>query len=131
AGGRTVAGALVRAGMKRTRAVFQLWNPSFRPDQARIDGRPPELLLVSTMQMHSRLAYQAIRDAWQLGDERPLILVGGPKAFHEPYHFWPLQTPGGPVAPDAAVTGEAFILLDLLHLLMDYRRPGEHIRRAF
>jgi radical SAM superfamily enzyme YgiQ (UPF0313 family) len=131
AGARTVAGSLVQAGMSRTRAVFQLWNPNFRPDRARIDGRPPELLLISTMQMHSRLAYQAVRDAWNLGDHRPLILVGGPKAFHEPYHFWPLATPRGPVAPDAAVTGETFILLDLLRVLMDYRRPGEHIRQAF
>jgi hypothetical protein len=83
------------------------------------------------MQMHARLAYQAVRDAWELGDNRPLILVGGPKVFHEPYHFWPLHTPRGPVAPDAAVTGEAYVLLDLLNLLMDFRRPGEPIRFAF
>src|SRR5207253_299464 len=114
-----------------TRTVFQLWNPNFRPSRARLGGRPPQLLLVSAMQMHSAQAYTAVRDAWQLGEERPLILVGGPKAFHEPYHFWPLPTPGEPVGPDAAVTGEAYILLDLLNLLTDFHRPGEHVRRAF
>ena len=131
AGPRTVAGALVRAGLGRTRAVFQLWNPNFRPSQARLDGRPPQLLLLSSMQIHTRQAYQALRDAWELGDERPLILVGGPKAFHEPFHYWSRPTPRGPVAPDAAVTGEVYILLELLDLLMDYHRPGEHIRKAF
>jgi radical SAM superfamily enzyme YgiQ (UPF0313 family) len=131
AGARAVAGALVAAGLTRTRAVFQLWNPNFRPSQARLDGRPPQLLLISAMQMHSRQAYRAVRDAWELGDDRPLILVGGPKAFHEPYHFWPLETERGPVAPDVAVTGEAYVLLELLDLLTDYHRPGEHIRRAF
>ena len=131
AGARTVAGALTRAGLGRTRAVFQLWNPNFRPSRARLDGRPPQLLLLSSMQMHSRQAYRALQDAWELGDERPLILVGGPKAFHEPYHYWSVPTPRGPVAPDAAVTGEVYILLDLLHLLMDHHRPGEHIRKAF
>jgi radical SAM superfamily enzyme YgiQ (UPF0313 family) len=131
AGGRTVAGALAQAGFARTRAVFQLWNPNFRPSQARLDGQPPQLLLISTMHMHSRQAYQAIRDAWELGDARPLILVGGPIAFHQPYHFWPVATRRGPVAPDVAVTGEAYILLELLSLLMDHHRPGEHIRMAF
>jgi radical SAM superfamily enzyme YgiQ (UPF0313 family) len=131
AGARTVAGTLVNAGFSRTRAVFQLWNPNFRPSAARIDGRPPQILLISAMQIHSHMAYAAVRDAWTMGEDRPLILVGGPKSYHEPYHYWPLQTPQGPVAPDAAVTGEAYILLDLLDRLMDYHRTGEHIRKAF
>jgi radical SAM superfamily enzyme YgiQ (UPF0313 family) len=131
AGGRTVAGALTQAGFSRTRAVFELWNPHFRPSQARLDGQPPQLLLISSMQMHAGQAYRAVVDAWELGDERPLILVGGPKAFVEPYHFWTLPSRHGPVAPDAAVTGEVFILLDLLNVLMDFHRPGEHLRHAF
>ena len=89
------------------------------------------MLLVSTMQMHAAKAYEAVADAWALGDERPLIICGGPKAFHEPYHFWDIPTPVGPGGADAAVTGEAFILLDLLNVIMDYHRSGEHIRRAF
>src|SRR5262249_56597009 len=113
------------------RAVFQLWNPRFRPSRARLDGRPPQLLLVSAMQMHSAQAYRAVADAWELGDERPLIVVGGPKAFHEPYHFWPLPSRRGPVAPDVAVTGEAFVLLELLNVLMSFHRRGQPLRLAF
>ena len=41
AGARSIAGTLYQAGFTRTRAVFQLWNPNFRPSHARIDGRPP------------------------------------------------------------------------------------------
>ncbi len=131
AGGRAVAGALVQAGFQRTRAVFQLWNPNFRPSQARYDGRPIQLLLVSAMQIHGEAAYAAIRDAWTMGEDRPLIIAGGPKAHYEPYHFWPLATPKGPVGPDVVCTGESFVLLDLLRVLTGFHRPGRHIRQAF
>lgn len=131
AGGRTIAGALLQAGFERTRAVFQLWNTRFRPSQARIDGRPVQLLLVSSMQIHSESAYAAVADAWMMGDERPLIIAGGPKAIYEPYHFWPIDTPRGSVAPDVVCTGEAYVLLELLAVLMAHRRQGEHLRQAF
>jgi len=132
AGARTIAGALYQAGFVRTRAVFQLWNPNFRPSQARFDAKAPELLLLSTMQMHAERAYEAVRDAWTMGEDRPLILVGGPKAPHEPHHFWPLRgRHGQAIAPDAVITGEAYILLDLLNLLMGYRGNGRSMRAAF
>ncbi len=89
AGASAVANAVHQAGFTRTRAVFQLWNPRFKASRARIDGRPLEMLLVSSMQIHSRRAYEAIGDAYALGPERPLIIAGGPKAVYEPYHFWP------------------------------------------
>src|SRR3954471_1230665 len=120
-GARNVAGALYQAGFTNTRAVFQLWTPNFRPSQARLGGKPLEMFMVSTMQMHTQMAFDAIRDAWRMGDHRPLILVGGPKTFHEPYHFWPIPTRDGCVAPDAVVTGESFILLDLLNVLVQVR----------
>ena len=88
AGAVSVAAALHQAGFSRTRAVFQLWNPRFRPSAARIDGRAPQIFLVSSMQIHSRCAQDLIRDAWTMGDDRPLIVVGGPKAVYEPYHYW-------------------------------------------
>jgi radical SAM superfamily enzyme YgiQ (UPF0313 family) len=131
AGARVIAGALHQAGFARTRAVFQLWNPNVQPSAARIDGRPIQLLLLSTMQMHSQMAFAAIRDAWRMGADRPLILVGGPKTYHEPYHFWPMQTPTGAGGPDAVVTGEAYVLLDLLNTLMPFHRAGESLLRAF
>lgn len=131
-GARAVAGALHQAGFARTRAVFQLWNPNFRPSQARIDGRSIQLLLLSTMQIHTARAHTAIRDAWTMGEDRPLIVVGGPKAVHEPYGFWPMSGPHGePIGPDVVVTGEAYVLLDLLRVLMGFHRKGEPLRRAF
>ncbi len=131
AGARTIAGALHQAGFARTRAVFQLWNPNFRPSRARIDGRPAQMLLISSMQIHSRPAYDAIREAWTMGADRPLIIAGGPKAVYEPYDFWAIPGPGGRVAPDVVVTGECYVLLDLLNVLVQHRGPGESMRAAF
>src|SRR5437867_4184771 len=59
AASRILAAALWKAGFTRTRAVFQHWNPNFRPSHARIDGRAPQLLLLSSMQMHALRAYDA------------------------------------------------------------------------
>lgn len=131
AGARVIAGALRQAGFAQTRAVFQLWNPNFRASEARLNGRPPQILLLSSMQLHSAQALAAIQDAWKLGEERPLILVGGAKTFHEPYHFWPVDTPVGPGGADAVLTGEAYILLDLLEKVIAFHQPGEHIRAAY
>src|SRR5687768_13432561 len=74
AGAGMVAAALHQAGFRRTRAVFQLWNPRFRPSRACVAGRPVDLLLVSSMQIHSRAAYDLIRDARTMGADRPLII---------------------------------------------------------
>ncbi len=146
-GARSIAGALYQSGFTRTRAVFQLWNPNFRPSQARLGGKPVQLFLVSSMQMHARMAYRAIADAWTLGDDRPLIIAGGPKAVYEPYHFWnpphPTRSPcgggagrvrggkRGPVGPDVVVTGEAYVLLELLDTIRQSRGRGESMRTAF
>lgn len=131
AGARTIAGSLYQAGFTRTRAVFQLWTPHFRPSHARLEGRPPEMLLLSSMQMHSHSAYAAVRDAWTMGDDRPFIIAGGPKAHHEPYHYWSIKGKSGPVAPDVVVTGECYVLLDLLNAIMPMRGRGESMRVAF
>jgi len=130
-GASMITGALHQAGFSRTRGVFQLWNPRFRASRAKIDGRPLQMLLVSAMQIHSRPAYEAIREAWSMGEERPLIIAGGPKAIYEPYHFWSIPHEGKPVAPDVVVTGEAYVLLDLLNLLAAHLGRGETMRGAF
>jgi radical SAM superfamily enzyme YgiQ (UPF0313 family) len=131
AGARVIAGALCQAGFLRTRAVFQLWNPAFRPSCARLDGRAIQLLLVSSMEMHAGQAYQAIRDAHRLGADRPLIIAGGPKAIYQACHFWKHPAVDWLTPPDVAVTGEAYVLLDLLNLLVRYRGRGETMRAAF
>lgn len=131
AGARTIAGTLWHAGFERTRAVFQLWNPNFRPSRARIDGRPAQMFLVSSMQIHSRSAYDAIREVWTLGADRPLVIAGGSKAAYEPDHFWSFRDKAGPVAPDVVVTGEAYVLLELLSVILEHRVRGEAMRAAF
>ncbi len=131
AGARTIAGALHQAGFTRTRAVFQLWNPRFRPSRARLDGRPVQMLLVSSMEMHARRAYEVIREAHGMGEDRPLIIAGGPKAIYQPHHFWRHPAEGDQAPPDVVVTGEAFVLLDLLNLLVQFRGRGETMRTAF
>src|SRR5688572_17614313 len=59
AGARVIAGALHQAGFTKTRAVFDLWNPNFRPSRAKLDGQPIQMLLLSSMQMHSGQAFNA------------------------------------------------------------------------
>ena len=131
AGASAIANALHQAGFARTRAVFQLWNPNFRASRARFDGRALEMLLVSSMQIHSQRAYDAISEAWSLGAERPLIIAGGPKAIYEPYHFWPEPGKRDPAAPDVVVTGEQYVLLELLNTLIEYRSARGTMRSAF
>src|SRR5881392_2723437 len=75
AGPRAIAAALHEAGFVKTRIVLRQWNRNFKVNEARIDGQVPQLLLVSSMQIHSASAYEMITDAYKLGDARPLILA--------------------------------------------------------
>src|SRR5271154_5491797 len=63
AGVRAIGSALVDAGFEKTRIVLQQWNPNFRPSQMRLDGRIPDLFLVSSMSLHSEQCLDLIRDA--------------------------------------------------------------------
>jgi radical SAM superfamily enzyme YgiQ (UPF0313 family) len=130
AGPRAIAGALHQAGFTRTRIVQRQWNPNLRPSAARIDGELPQMLFVSAMQIHSNSAYQLIADAYQLGDDRPLIFAGGAKAIYEPWDFFHCG-PGNNCHADVVVTGEEFVLLELLDRLMEHRVAGEHVRKTF
>ena len=127
---RAVGAALYAAGFRNVRLVLQQWNPNIRPSAARFDGKPPEVLMVSAMQIHSAPAYRLIRDAWQLGDDRPLILAGGPKAVYEPWDFFGLS-PDGREGADVVVTGEEYVLLELLDRIVEMKRPGDTMRAAF
>lgn len=125
-----MAAALYAAGFTNVRVVLQPWSPNVRPSLARIDGRPPEMLFVSSMKIHSASAYRLIRDAWRLGDGRPLILAGGPKAMYEPEDFFGLS-PDGREGADVVVTGEEFVVLELLDRILQHKLSGETIREAF
>src|SRR4249920_2945076 len=58
AGPRAIAAALHEAGFTKTRIVLRQWNPHFKVSEARIDGAVPQLLMVSSMQIHSACAYE-------------------------------------------------------------------------
>ncbi len=130
AGPRAIASALHAAGFQRTRVVQTQWNPNFRPSRARLDGRLPQMLFVSSMQIHSAKAYELIADAYQLGEERPFIVAGGAKAIYEPWDFFGFDEKRE-LSADVACTGEEFVLIELLERMMAHRGHGEHPRRLF
>ncbi|MFO0945296.1 MAG: hypothetical protein U1D30_05020 [Planctomycetota bacterium] len=129
AGVRAVSAALSLAGFTRQRVVNQAWTPNVRPSTARIDGKSPELLLVSAMQIHSDPAYRLIQDAHRMGADRPLIIAGGPKAIYQPWEYFGFDDAGN--SADIVCTGEEFVLLELMTRLDECKRTGETMRAAF
>ena len=127
---RTLADCLHAAGFRHLRVVLQQWTPNFSPARARLDGRPLDILLISSMQVHAERAMDLLRDAHSLGRARPLILAGGPKAIYEPTDFFEVGPSSG-VGADGVVTGEVYVLLCLLARVLDHYRPGGSPLRAF
>ncbi len=131
AGVRAVGAALVDAGFEKTRIVLQQWNPNFRPSRMQLDGRVPDLFLVSSMQLHTAACQALIRDACRIEPgRRPLIIAGGPKVIYEPWDVFGAE-PGDPWGADVAVTGEEYVLLELLAVLLELRGRGEPLRATF
>src|SRR5688572_130427 len=131
AGVRAIGSALVDVGFPKTRIVLQQWNKRFRPSLMRLDGRVPDLFLVSTMGMHSDVAMELIADARRIdAAQRPLIIAGGSHAVYEPHNLFS-GDPAAPGGADVAVTGEEFVLLSLLEVLLTFRAAGESMRSAF
>lgn len=131
AGARAVGSAMVDAGFHKTRIVLQQWNRAFRPSQMTLDGRVPDLFLVSSMQLHAAACNDLIRDACRIDpSHRPLIVAGGPKVIYEPWDVFGVD-PADPWSADVAVTGEEFVLLNLLEVLLDLRGRNESLRAAF
>jgi radical SAM superfamily enzyme YgiQ (UPF0313 family) len=127
---RTLGDALYAAGFEHTRIILQQWTPNFRPSLAVLDGRPLDILLVSAMQVHAEPSYKLVREAHRLGDARPLIVAGGPKAIYEPADYLNLGPEPG-IGADCSVTGEVYVLLHLLETMLDHREEGESARQAF
>jgi radical SAM superfamily enzyme YgiQ (UPF0313 family) len=130
AGPRAIAAALHAAGFSKTRIILRQWNRYLRPSEAQLEGELPQMLFVSSMQIHSASAYELIADAYRLGSARPLILAGGAKAIYEPWDFFG-RGPNGRDDADVVVTGEEFVALELLDRIMESRGPGEHPRKVF
>jgi radical SAM superfamily enzyme YgiQ (UPF0313 family) len=127
---RTLADCLYAAGFRNIRVVLQQWTPNFKPSEARLNGRPLDILMVSAMQVHAEPAYDMVRDALSMGANRPLILAGGPKVIYEPVDFFDLG-PGTGVHADCVSTGEAYVFLELLERILDNRAAGETMLSAF
>src|SRR5690349_21531758 len=116
AGVRAIGSAMADCGFTKTRIVLQQWNQRFRPSLMRLDGRVPDLFLVSSMGLHSDRCMQMVRDARRIDPaHRPLIIAGGPHAVYQPYELFSAD-PADPVRPDVVVTGEEFVLLSLLEV---------------
>ena len=131
AGVRAIGSAMVDSGFPKTRIVLQQWNKAFRPSQMQLDGRIPDLFMVSSMGLHSERCMELIRDARRIDPaHRPLIIAGGPHAVYQPYDLFSAN-PDDPMGADVAVTGEEFVLLSLIEVLLSLRADGESMRSAF
>jgi radical SAM superfamily enzyme YgiQ (UPF0313 family) len=131
AGVRGIGSAMVDAGFEKTRIVLQQWNKNFRPSKMRVDGRVPDLFMVSSMGLHSDQCMELIRDARRIDlADRPLIIAGGPHAVYQPYQLFGTD-PNDPTGTDVAVTGEEYVLMNLLEVLLSIRGNGESMLSAF
>ncbi len=131
AGIRAIGSAMVDAGFEKTRIVLQQWNKNFRPSQMRLDGKIPDIFMVSSMYIHSARCHELIQDAWKIDPaHRPLIIVGGPKVIYEPWGVFS-NDPNKPCGADVAVTGEEYVMLNLLEVLTSTRVGNESMRAAF
>jgi len=131
AGVRAIGSAMADAGFAKTRIVLQQWNRNFRPSQRRRDGRVPDIFMVSSTQINMAQCKAMIQDACRIDPaNRPLIIAGGPMVIYEPWEVFSAD-PVNPWAADVAVTGEEYVLLNLLEVLLSIRGGGESMRAAF
>ena len=63
AGVRAIGSAMADVGFHKTRIVLQQWNRNFRPSLMQLDGRIPDVFMVSTMGMHPEQAKAMMLDA--------------------------------------------------------------------
>jgi radical SAM superfamily enzyme YgiQ (UPF0313 family) len=150
AGVRAIGSALVDSGFSKTRIVLQQWNHNFLPSQMRLDGRLPDLFLISSMSLHTAACKEMIRDIGRVEpSRRPLVIAGGSLCIYEPWEVFEcnlgssltrsrglaqsmsMNASKNPAAADVAVTGEEYILLNLLETLLSGRAGEEPLRQTF
>src|SRR5665213_434819 len=130
AGVRSIGSALAASGFNKTRIVLQQWNKRFRPSKMKLDGRIPDLFMVSSMGLHSDCCMEMIADARKIDvAHRPLIIAGGPHAVYQPYEMF--NADSRLPSADVVVTGEEYVLLSLLEVILAIRAHGESMRSAF
>src|SRR5579872_2533197 len=131
AGVRAIGSALVDSGFAKTRIVLQQWNKNFKPAEMRLDGRMPDVFLVSSMHLHSSECDRLIQEVCRIDPaRRPLIVAGGPRVIYAPWEVFSAD-PANPWGADVAVTGEEYVLLSLLEALLSLRAGGEPLRSTF
>lgn len=131
AGVRAIGSALVDSGIEKVRIVLQQWNKHFDASRMKIEGHVPDLFCVSSMSMHGQQAMKMIRDACSIDEaHRPLIIAGGSLGVYEPHKFFS-GDPANPASVDVAVTGEEFVMLSLLEVVLSIKTKNESIRSAF
>ena len=130
-GVRMLASALLDVGFEKTRVVFQQWNRKFQPSAMRLDGRIPDMFLVPSMAIHGEAADKLLRDVCRIDPaQRPLVIAGGPRTNYQPW--LPFGTdPHDPWGADVAATGETFVFLSLLEVLLEEKRASETLRTTF
>jgi radical SAM superfamily enzyme YgiQ (UPF0313 family) len=131
AGVRAIGSVLVDAGFSKTRIVLQQWNKNFSPAEMQLDGRLPDIFLVSSMHLHSAECDRLIQKAGRIDPaHRPLIIAGGPRVIYAPWEVFSSDREN-PWGADVAVTGEEFVFLSLLEVVLATRAEGESLRSAF
>ncbi|MCO6436057.1 MAG: radical SAM protein [Phycisphaerae bacterium] len=131
AGVRAIGSAMADVGFAKTRIVLQQWNRQFRPSMMQLDGRTPDIFMVSSMALHTAACKTLIRDVCRIDPaHRPLVIVGGPKVIYEPWDVFGTD-PNDRWGADVAVTGEEYVFLSLLEALLHERSNGEPIRATF
>jgi radical SAM superfamily enzyme YgiQ (UPF0313 family) len=97
----------------------------------KLDGRVPDLFMVSSMGLHSQQCMELMRDARRIdASHRPLIIAGGPHAVYQPYELFSAN-PADRSSADVVVTGEEFVVLSLLEVLLAMRGEGESMVSVF
>lgn len=132
AGVRAIGSALTDCGFEKTRIVLQQWNKNFQPSAMKLDGRVPDLFLVSSMHLHTECAQDMMKDARTIAPpHRPLIVAGGAGSVYEPWNMFSGPRNIGRAGADLVVTGEEFVFLQLLEVLLTERAGKEPLREAF
>ena len=67
---RGIGSAMADVGFEKTRIVLQQWNRNFRPSLMQVDGRIPDIFMVSSMGMHQGRANALMRDARRIDASR-------------------------------------------------------------
>jgi hypothetical protein len=96
-----------------------------------LDGRVPDIFMVSSMHLHSTRCDELIQGANRIDAAvRPLVIVGGPRIIYSPWEVFSAD-PDHPWGADVAVTGEEYVLLRLLEVLLSLRGINESMRSTF